>query len=142
MSRNINSAGTEQHQPNELMITCKTAGSNAPSLCNSPLCKIKQTRECGFLGSISPLRKLSFCKRKKKNILSFLALTFFFFSLQKQMYIPFVLSFLLPYSRISCYRKNGPIGLYEGSIDTDQQLLCISSFLCKTFFQLLTMSKK
>ena len=79
MSRNINSAGTEQHQPNELMITCKTAGSNAPSLCNSPLCKIKQTRECGFLGSISPLRKLSFCKRKKKHILSFLALTFFFF---------------------------------------------------------------
>ena len=81
MSRNINSAGTEQHRPNELMITCKTAGSNAPSLCNSPLCKIKQTRACGFLGSICPLRKLSFCK--KTHILSFLSLTFFFFSLFK-----------------------------------------------------------
>ena len=133
MSRNINSAGTEQHRPNELMITCKTAGSNAPSLCNSPLCKIKQTRACGFLGSICPLRKLSFCK--KTHILSFLALTFFFFSLQKQMCIPFVFYFVLPYSRSSCYRKNDPNALYEGSIDTDEQLLCISSFLCKTFFQ-------
>lgn len=30
VSRNISSAGSEQHWPNELMIPCKTAGSNAP----------------------------------------------------------------------------------------------------------------
>lgn len=28
--KDINSAGTEQHWPDELMMTCKTAGSNAP----------------------------------------------------------------------------------------------------------------
>jgi hypothetical protein len=65
---NANSAGTEQLWPNELRTTCKTAGSNAPSLCDSSLYKIKHAREGGgFFGSICIVRRLSFCK----NIHSF-----------------------------------------------------------------------
>ena len=125
MLRNINSAGTEQHQPNELMITCKTAGSNALSLCNSPLCKIKQTRECGFLGSISPLKK-------PYSFFPCLNIFFFLFKSKCIFHLCF-LSFSLTPGSLAIGRMV--------PMDFMKEVLTLINnyhafrFLCKTFFQ-------